>query len=64
MEEKSKLICSRCQVALEPAEASFSYLGRSFKHMVNRCPSCGQVYIEEEMAQGKMKQVEEALEEK
>lgn len=64
METKSKLMCNRCQVALEPIEASFSYLDRSFKHTVHRCPSCGQVYIPEDMATSKMKQVEEALEEK
>jgi hypothetical protein len=45
-------------------EASFKYLNRSFKHPVDRCPSCGQIFIPEELAKGKMKQVEEALEEK
>ena len=64
MEQKSKLICNICQVPLEPMEASFKYLNRSFKHVVDRCPSCGQVYLPEDLVEDKMKQVEESLEEK
>ncbi|MDR3225751.1 MAG: hypothetical protein LBT52_05610 [Clostridiales Family XIII bacterium] len=45
-------------------EAGFSYLGRSFKHTVLRCPVCGQVFIPEEMTAGRMREVEKALEDK
>ena len=47
-----------------PMEANFKYLDRTFKHIVLRCSSCGQVFIPEELATVKMKEVEEALEDK
>ncbi len=64
MEEKQTPICVRCSVEMELTEARFSYLERSFRHKVHRCPKCGQVYIPEELAKGQMKKVETALEEK
>ena len=64
MEKKSELICDRCQVPLELITAQFSYLDRTFSHQVERCPSCGQVFISEELASERMRQVEEALEDK
>lgn len=64
MEEDKKLICSRCNVALELHKAHFSYLDHSFSTEVLRCPVCGQVYIPESLAKGKMAQVEVSIEEK
>ncbi len=64
MEEKSKLICDRCKVEMTEVEATFSYLRRSFHHKVLRCLECGQVYIPEELAKGRMKEVETLLEDK
>jgi uncharacterized protein with PIN domain len=60
----SKLICELCDVEMEPIEAQFSYLKRTLKHVVLRCPRCGQVYVPEELAKGRMREVENALEEK
>jgi uncharacterized Zn finger protein len=54
----------QCDVRLEPMEAHFTYLKRSFRHVVLRCPECGLVYISEDVAEGRMKQVETALEDK
>ncbi|HHX14402.1 MAG TPA: hypothetical protein GX726_05560 [Clostridiales bacterium] len=64
MEEKPTLICSRCQLELEEAEAQFSYLNSSMRHKVKRCPSCGQVYLPESLVTGRMRELEDALEEK
>jgi uncharacterized protein with PIN domain len=64
MAEEQKQICDRCKAELELIEVTFSYLERSFQHKTPRCPQCGQVYIPEELAKGKMRAVEEALEEK
>lgn len=61
--EKS-LICSRCKCPLEKIEVHITYLDRHFSHKVPRCPECGQVYISEELAEGKMAQLEKSLEEK
>ena len=64
MEEKQKLICDRCKVEMKEYEVEFSYLNRSFRHKVPRCPECGQVYIPEKLAAGRMNDVEKQLEEK
>ncbi|MBR0597930.1 DVU_1557 family redox protein [Sinanaerobacter chloroacetimidivorans] len=64
MEEKQTLICDRCKVEMDLIEAQFSYLERTFRHKVPRCPQCGQVHIPEDLAKGHMSKVEAALEEK
>ncbi len=64
MEKKQKLICDRCKVEMVDKEVQFSYLGKSFRHKVKRCPECGQVYISEELVKGRMSQVEKMLEDK
>lgn len=64
MEEKQTLICDKCKVEMELREVEFSYLNRAFRHKVPRCPACGQVYISEELAKGRMSDVEKLLEEK
>ncbi|MGI6721370.1 MAG: DVU_1557 family redox protein [Anaerovoracaceae bacterium] len=64
MEKKPTLICNKCQVPLEEIEAHFKYLDRQFRHPVMRCPRCGQVYIPEDLAKGRMAEVEKILEDK
>ena len=64
MEEKLKLICDQCKVEMTEMDVEFSYLNRSFRHKVPRCPECGQVYISEKLARGRMSDVEKNLEEK
>lgn len=59
-----EIICNKCQVPLESIEVTFSYLGKQFRHDVDRCPKCGQVYIPEDLAKGRMAEVEKILEEK
>lgn len=64
MEKKQTLTCAKCHVEMELIEAQFSYLERSFRHKVQRCPLCGQVHIPEDLARGRICEVETALEEK
>lgn len=64
MESSDKVKCNKCNVEMVPMEATFSYLDREFRHPVLRCPACGQVYIPEDLAKGRMADVEKALEEK
>ena len=60
----SAVICSKCLVHLEPIDVTFRYLGKQFHHIVDRCPECGQVYIPEDLAKGRMSEDEKVLEEK
>ena len=58
------LVCGRCLVPLEPVETKFSYLGHEFSHHIPRCPKCGQAHIPEELAAGRIAEVEAMLEDK
>jgi rubredoxin len=57
-------MCAKCEVALVPKSAVFSYMGMTFAHEVLRCPVCGMVFIQKELADGKMAEVEQLMEEK
>ncbi|MDR1471282.1 MAG: Mut7-C RNAse domain-containing protein [Synergistaceae bacterium] len=59
-----KLTCGLCGVPLELIKAQFGYLGHKFHTEVPRCPKCGQVFISEELARGRMAEVETLLEDK
>ncbi len=63
-EAREGLVCVRCGIPLEPVRTQFSYLGHAFHTEVPRCPACGQVYISEELAAGRMSEVETSLEDK
>ncbi|MDR2355072.1 MAG: hypothetical protein LBE16_02640 [Clostridiales Family XIII bacterium] len=56
--------CARCDRALVPKKTVFKYLERSFTHEVLCCPSCGRVFIPQELAEGRMAEVEHMLEDK
>lgn len=56
--------CAKCGVELTLKKNVFNYMGRSFTHEVPCCPKCGRVYISKELAEGKMAEVEEQLEDK
>ncbi|HIJ75496.1 MAG TPA: hypothetical protein HPP81_02150 [Deltaproteobacteria bacterium] len=57
-------ICVRCKRPLEPGTVSIAYQKSSFPVELFRCPDCGQVYISEELAIGKMAEIEMLLEDK
>jgi hypothetical protein len=56
--------CCLCDLDLEEGKVAFSYMGKIFNQEVPRCPSCGQVYISEEMVRSKIAEVEQIMEEK
>lgn len=62
--DPKNLLCTRCGCPFESRRVTLSYVGRSFSVEVPCCPICGNVYIPMDLAEGKMRQVEELLEEK
>ena len=64
MDKEPKLTCNLCGLALENANANFTYLGHAFRADVPRCPGCGQIFISEALAKGRIAQVESELEDK
>lgn len=64
MAEKKVMICCKCQKEMQPGKTSFKYLGNNFTTDLLRCPECGEVYIPEELAKGRMAEVEVQLEDK
>lgn len=58
------MICSKCGVELELLEVSAEYLGHHFSEKLPRCPECGQIFVSEELASGKIADVELTLEQK
>ena len=64
MIDEKKLICAKCDVVLEKIETKFTYLKHEFSHPLSRCPKCGQLFIPEELVNGKISEVETMLEDK
>lgn len=58
------IMCVKCHIPLTLGQVQLSYLGSSFQVELYKCAQCGLVYIPEELANGKMQQVEAALEDK
>jgi uncharacterized protein with PIN domain len=56
--------CCLCGIDMEMGQAAFAYMDKHFNHELLRCPSCGQVYIPEEMVREKILEVEQIMEEK
>jgi hypothetical protein len=61
---ETKWICAKCSLALEPEKVQVQYLGSFFTTDLMRCPGCGTVLITEEMALGKLAQLEQVIEDK
>jgi hypothetical protein len=57
-------VCADCGVPLQLGKVEIAYLGSSFPVDLLKCPRCGLVLIPEELALGKMAEVEKALEDK
>jgi len=58
------IICNKCRIPLTLGKVTLSYLGSDFPVELYKCPQCSLVFIPEELAKGKMDQVEKALEDK
>ena len=56
--------CGKCNEPLVMKKKVFSYLGQTVAHEVPACPRCGKVFVSEQLAEGKMAEVEEQLEDK
>lgn len=63
-EAESQWWCTRCSIPLETGKVDITYLGSTFPVDLLRCPRCGQVFIPEDLAEGKMAEVEKLLEDK
>jgi ribosomal protein S27AE len=59
-----RLVCGKCQQDFVLGKVMVSYLGNSFPVELMKCPGCGMAFVPEELAAGKMQQVEQALEDK
>ncbi len=56
--------CQPCGKALVPKRVEIRYLDSLFQVELPACPQCGKVMIPEELAIGKMLEVEQLLEDK
>lgn len=56
--------CIKCGIPMEPGKVTVSYMGSSFPVDLLKCKKCGFVLITEDLALGKMLEVEKALEDK
>lgn len=61
---QEQIICNKCDIPLALGKVTLSYLGSDFPVELYKCSQCGLVFIPEELARGKMDQVEKALEDK
>lgn len=56
--------CVKCKVPLVLGKVEVLYLNNKFPVELLKCPQCGKVFIPEELALGKMLEVEKAMEDK
>lgn len=56
--------CEACGLDLAVRPVSLTYLGATFAVELPACPSCGAVFVSEEVAIGRMREVEMSLEDK
>ena len=57
-------ICDKCKEKLVLSKVKVAYLGGNFEVELLKCPKCNNVFIEEDLALGKMLEVEKGLEDK
>ncbi|WHH58649.1 DVU_1557 family redox protein [Petroclostridium sp. X23] len=57
-------LCDKCKKELEYRKVKVRYLGGHFEVELMKCPQCNMVFIEEDLALGKMLEVEKGLEDK
>lgn len=62
--EKGSLICDHCQEPMIKGEAFLQYMGNQFPLLLPQCPTCGLTFVPEDLATGKILEVEQALEDK
>ncbi|MFA9466115.1 MAG: DVU_1557 family redox protein [Velocimicrobium sp.] len=57
-------ICAKCRKELVTKKVKVRYLEGNFEVELLKCPECNNVFISEELALGKMLEVEKGLEDK
>ena len=62
--ERNSWLCAGCGIALQPGKVTVSYLDNAYPVQLLRCPRCGLTWVPEEIALGKMAEVEKTLEDK
>jgi hypothetical protein len=62
--QNSAWICDKCKEKLVLRKVKASYLSGNFEVDLLTCPVCSNVYVGEELALGKMLEVEKTLEDK
>ena len=62
--EAEEWLCAKCGMPLEIGKVEVGYMGSKYPVDLPRCPSCGLVFVPEELALGKMAEVEKLLEDK
>jgi uncharacterized OB-fold protein len=58
------MICKRCHAELKLQPVQFEYLGHTVSDNLPVCPSCGNVYVPEDVVTGKIQKLEKQLEDK
>ena len=58
------LTCAKCNMPLVKEKTVFQYMGYEVSEDLPRCPSCGQIFLDEELVRGRMTEVETELEDK
>lgn len=56
--------CAGCSQALQPTKVDVSYMNSVFTVELMACPQCGVILVPENLAVGKMLEVEQLLEDK
>lgn len=57
-------LCDKCKKELVQKRVKVRYLEGNFEVELTKCPECNMVFIDEELALGKMLEVEKELEDK
>ena len=61
---KPPILCAKHEVELAPAKVQVTYQGHTFPVDMLACPVCGLALVPEDLARGRMLEVEQTLEEK
>lgn len=64
LDAAEEMVCARCGEPLVSRQVTLSYMASAFPVQLPACPTCGMLYIPEELATGKILHVEKSLEDK
>jgi hypothetical protein len=63
-DQQAQWVCAQCNLPLVSSQVNVAYLGSAYPVELLRCPQCGLTLVTEELATGKMAEVEKTLEDK